>query len=199
MVLALIFARQTNHIHFMKYRLGIYIFLLLAALGCTNQQDCENSDVENFKSFINLEPDTHEKDLPAILGPFTSGTYTGDQSGFIYGFYAIEDAPLNVVVNSATSQVMLISLEILSTGDDMNKDMQAVAAQFHISDCDMRFFGMTQDELTEDFGKPSKNEKLKGDIQSLTYHAKDYKTTINFKFYPEQDNLCTSVMVEWKY
>ena len=71
--------------------------------------------------------------------------------------------------------------------------------EFKIDECDSRFFGMKYDELVKTMGKPTTEETLEEGVKSLTYDSKDFKTAVNFKIYPSQANMCSSVSVNWFY
>lgn len=169
----------------------------ILTVSCESGPECTNSDINQFDSFLGLGPQTKEVELPDILGESTGGYYSEDNKSFVYTYQAIPDAPIAVAVNATTSKVETVLMEILSFGDDFFADLEAAKLRYKLPECDSRFFGMKNDELIEDMGKPSVNEKLEGGINLLTYNSKNYKTSVNFKFYSEQDGMCSSVIVNW--
>lgn len=181
----------------MRPALCLSFVLSLFVLSCESGPECTNSDINLFDSFLGLGPQTKEVELPDILGESTGGYYSEDAKSFVYTYQALPDVPIAVAVNATTSKVETVLMEILSFGDDFFMDLEAAKKLYNLPECDSRFFGMKNDELIEDMGKPSVNEQLEGGINLLTYNSKNYKTSVNFKFYAEQDNMCSSVIVNW--
>ncbi|MBI3135546.1 MAG: hypothetical protein HYZ14_12790 [Bacteroidetes bacterium] len=175
----------------------IVLFSLLVLFSCKAKNTCENSDIEKFDSFLGLDAGTLEIELKNKLGDFTSGYYSEDNLRFIYNFFAVPDAPVSVVVNASSARVETVIMEVLTFKDDFKKDLEAVAVAYNIPDCDSRFFGMLKEELIAEMGEPEKEELLDGNVTSLHYFSQDRKTEVNFKFYPEQENWCSSVIVNW--
>lgn len=182
-----------------RFRFIVLALLGLAFIACSSKQECPNSDIEKFDNFLGVEYGTNELKLEALLGKFTGGEYTPDSSAFIYYFKRVENAPLTVWVNSKSGKVETIFMEILGYEEVFQDDLDAAIKEFHISDCDSRFFGMKYEELVETMGKPNSEETLEDDVKSLTYDSKNYKYNVNFKLYPSQGDMCSSISVNWFY
>lgn len=180
-----------------RFRTLLSLMLFLPVISCSPDSDCQNSDINKFDSFLGVSPETKEVELPEILGATTGGYYAEDNLSFIYTFHSLKDAPITVVVNASTTKVETVLMEVLTFGDDFFTDLEAAKIKYEITECDSRFFGMQKDEITEEFGKPDSEEILEGGVKSIIYNSDDYKTSVNFKFYPEQDNMCSSVIINW--
>ena len=67
----------------------------------------------------------------------------------------------------------------------------------------MSWFGKTPEEVKEIMGQPRKTEVEEdsegNDVTNLFYDSDDYSCAINFKFYESQDNMCSSIMLNWFY
>jgi len=180
-----------------------FLALAVVAIAFTacgeTKPDCPNSDVNKFDNFLGIKYGTNELDLEPILGDFTGGEYTVDSSAFIYYFKHIENAPVSVWVNGESGKVETIFMEILGYEDVFDKDVEEAKKEFKMTDCDSRFFGMTYDELVETMGKPTSEETLDEGVKSMSYDSKDFKIAVNFKVYPSQADICSSISVNWFY
>lgn len=182
----------------MNFFRSIWLLLIgFAVFSCNSGPSCENNDIEKFDSFLGLDANTREGELKEKLGEFTGGFYSDDNTQFIYNFFAVPDAPISVVVNATSTNVETVVMEVLTYEDSFKKDLDAVSKAYQLDECDTRFFGMQKDELIEALGQPAEDTMLEGQVTSLTYFSKDFKTKINFKCYPEQNNMCSSVIVNW--
>ena len=187
--------------------LSLAFIVVLLACGANTESDketekedkCPNSDIDNFDSFLGIKYGTNELKLKGILGEFTGGEYTVDSSAFIYYFKRVENAPISIWVNGTSGNVETIFMEILGYEDVFEQDLADAVKEFKIHECDSRFFGMKYDELVKTMGKPTTEETLEEGVKSLTYDSKDFKTAVNFKIYPSQANMCSSVSVNWFY
>lgn len=187
--------------------LSLAFIVVLLACGANTESDketekedkCPNSDIDNFDSFLGIKYGTNELKLKGILGEFTGGEYTVDSSAFIYYFKRVENAPISIWVNGTSGNVETIFMEILGYEDVFEQDLADAVKEFKIDECDSRFFGMKYDELVKTMGKPTTEETLEEGVKSLTYDSKDFKTAVNFKIYPSQANMCSSVSVNWFY
>jgi hypothetical protein len=175
----------------------LFIFPLTLLVACQDTQTCENADIEKFDSYLNLDRNTLETELKIKLGEFTGGYYSDDNRQFIYNFFAVPDAPVSVVVNASSTKVETVMMEVLTFEEDFQKDLAAAIKAYTISECDSRFFGMQKHEIVDEMGEPTDEKVLDGNVTSIEYFSKDYKTSVNFKFYPEQQNMCSSVIVNW--
>lgn len=173
--------------------------IAIAFVACSSKPECANSDVNAFDNFLGITYGMTELELESKLGKFTGGAYTADSTAFIYYFKRLENAPVTVWVNAKSGKVETIFMEILGYEQYFQEDLNEAITEFKISECDSRFFGMKYEELVEDMGKPSAEETIEGGVKSVSYDSKDYKYSVNFKFYPEQENMCSSVSVNWFY
>lgn len=182
-----------------KFKILSAILVLTAFVACSSKPDCPNSDVNKFDNFLGISYGMSELELEAKLGNFTGGEYTSDSTAFIYYFKRIENAPVTVWVNSESGKVETIFMEILGYEEYFQSDLDEAIKEFSMSECDSRFFGMKYDELVQEMGKPAADETIEGGVRSVSYDSKDYKYSVNFKFYPEQADMCSSVSVNWFY
>lgn len=162
------------------------------------QGDCAKANVDDWDNFLGIEYGTNELDLRPILGEFTGGEYTADSSAFKYYFNRVELAPLTIFVNGKTGKVETIFLEILSKVEFFQRDIDAVKSEFKAEDCDMDFFGMTADEMIDLMGKPDRDKTEKG-VRAISYDTDPLKTSVTFRFYPSQGDMCTSISLNWYY
>lgn len=174
-----------------------YLLALNTLIACSSGPVCENSDIAKFDSFLGIDASTRENELTLVLGDFTGGYYSEDNTQFIYNFYSVPDAPVSVVVNATTSKVETVMMEVLTMDEEFQKDLQEGIERFKIDECESRFFGMTYDQLIEALGEPTNEETLTGNIKQLTYSSPENDRSITFKFYPEQDNICSTVIMNW--
>jgi len=163
------------------------------------KKGCDKNSAEDWDNFLGIEYGTNELGLEAKIGKFTGGEYTADSSAFIYYFKRVENAPVTVWVNGKTGDVETIFMEILGYEQYFQTDLEAGIKEFNMQDCDSRFFGMTYAEVTKIMGKPSADEELEGGVKSISYDSKNFKYSVNFKFYPEQADMCSSISVNWFY
>ncbi len=159
----------------------------------------EKKNVDDFDNFLGITYGMNELNLEKILGKFTGGEYTADSTAFLYYFKEIKGAPITVWVDSESQKVITIFMEILGAEEWFQSDLSSAIEAYNISTCDSYFFGLTYEALVTRMGKPTSEELLKGDIRSVDYDSANLKYSVNFKFYPDQDNLCSSVAVNWFY
>lgn len=161
---------------------------------------CEQkSTVADFDNFLGLTYGMNELMLEKKLGKFTGGEYTADSTSFMYYFKKIKGAPITVWVDSKSQKVITIFMEILGYEDLFQSDLNDAIEAYNISSCDSYFFGLKYADLTARLGQPTAEELLKGDIRSVDYDSEDLNCSVNFKFYPDQDNMCSSISVNWFY
>jgi len=180
-----------------RVRFFIILLLSIVLMACKGSSGCENEDIENFDSFLGLDENSMETELKPILGDFTGGYYSEDNRQFIYNFFAIPDAPVSVVVNASSSKVETVIMEVLSLDENFERDLGKAIEAYNIAECDSRFFGMQKSDIISEMGEPTSEEVLEGNVTSIEYFTKDYKTSVNFKFYPEQQHNCSTVIVNW--
>ena len=160
---------------------------------------CANSDINKFDQFLGVKYGMTEIDLNKAVGKFTGGEYSKDSLSFIYKYNRVENAPVAIWVNSKTYKVEVIFMEILTYEQYFHEDLAALKKKFKMSECDARFFGMTYQELISTLGKPNKEEDLEGGVKSVYYDSKDYKIAVNFRFFKDQGDICSSISVNWFY
>jgi len=182
-----------------KIKLFSPVFLLVAFIACSSKPDCPNSDIKNFDTFLGVKYGANELELKPILGDFTGGEYTADSLAFIYYFKRVENAPVSVWVNGESGKVETIFMEILGYEEVFHQDVKDAIEEFKMDECESRFFGMKYDELIEAMGKPTAEETLDEGVKSVSYDSDDYKIAVNFKFYPSQEDMCSSISVNWFY
>ncbi len=159
----------------------------------------EKTNVADFDNFLGLTYGMNELMLEQKLGKFTGGEYTADSTSFIYYFKKIKGAPISVWVDSKSQKVITIFMEILGYEELFQSDLNSAIEAYSISTCDSYFFGLQYAELKAKLGEPIAEEMLEGDIRSVDYDSKDLRCSVNFKFYPDQDNMCSSISVNWFY
>jgi hypothetical protein len=161
---------------------------------------CEQkSNVADFDNFLGLTYGMNELMLEKKLGKFTGGEYTADSTSFMYYFKKIKGAPITVWVDSKSQKVITIFMEILGYEELFQSDLNSAIEAYSISTCDSYFFGLKYEDLKAKLGEPTTEELLEGNIRSVDYDSEDLKCAVNFKFYPEQGNLCSSISVNWFY
>jgi hypothetical protein len=163
------------------------------------KEGCEKNSVDDWEDFINIPYGTNELDLESKIGEFTGGEYAPDSSAFIYYFKRVARAPVTVWVNGKTGKVETIFMEILGYEDFFDQDVKDVQEEFDIKDCDIKFFGITAEELIEIMGKPSKDVSKDEGVRSIFYDSDGLKIAVNFKFYESQGNRCSSISLNWFY
>ena len=98
---------------------------------------------------------------------------------------------LRVKANQGSYGVDEISIE------DFEKDLEKAAKKYNLDLCDSRFFGMKKDEIIAEMGEPDAEDNSATGVYSITYNSDNQKTSVNFKFFDEQDKMCSSVIVNW--
>lgn len=154
---------------------------------------------DDFDNFLGITYGMNELLLESKLGPYTGGEYTSDSLSFVYYFKKIEGVPISVWVDAKSQKVITIFMEILGYEELFQADLDEAIKEYSMSECESRFFGMTFEELKAVMGEPAKDEVIKDGIRSVDYDSKDYKYSVNFKFHPAQNNLCSAISVNWFY
>jgi len=163
------------------------------------ESGCTKKSADDFDNFLGIDYGTNELKLEKILGKFTGGEYTPDSLAFMYYFKSLENAPITVWVNAKSQKVETIFMEVLSYKQYFKDDLEAAIERYSIEECDSRFFGKTESEITKIMGKADADDLLEGGVKSLSYDSENLKYSVNFKFYPEQENICSSISVNWFY
>lgn len=182
-----------------KIVFGLALIVAGVITACGGQNSCKGKSVEEFDSFIGIKYGTGELEIEKVLGSFTGGEYTSDSSAFIYYFNRIDRVPISIYVNAKSGKVETIFMEVLSYADNFNDDLDKAKDEFKMTDCDTYYFGMKEDEVKKAMGEPAYEETLEDGVKSISYDSDSYKYSVNFKFYPEQENMCSSIMVNWFY
>ena len=191
---------------------NIFMFLFVACAGQESESDTETenetkkeckSEIEDWDEFLGIPYGAKENKLQKYLGKFTGGEYTDDSTSFVYYFERVKRAPITVWVNAKTSDVETVFIEVLGLKDYFEDDVRAVKDEFNLTDCDTKWFGMTEDEIVEILGKPTKTDtsedKSGKEVRSIFYDSEDLTISLLFKFYESQDNICSSISVYWFY
>lgn len=173
------------------------VSILLILSSCTAEPECANSDINTFDSFLGISDETKEIELTNFFGESTGGYYSDDNQSFIYTYHALTDVPIAVAVNANTTKVETVLMEILSLGQDFEKDLEKAKKKYNLDVCDSRFFGMKKEEIIAEMGEPDSEESSEEGVESIIYNSDNLKTAVNFKFYTEQDDKCSSVIVNW--
>lgn len=163
------------------------------------EDDCTKKSADDFDNFLGIDYGTNELRLEKILGPFTGGEYTEDSVAFMYYFKKFDNVPVTVWVNSKSQKVETIFMEVLSYEEYFKSDLNEAAEYFKMKPCDSDFFGKSVAQIKEILGTPAREEILPEGQTSLTFDSKDLNHSVNFKFYPEQNNICSSISINWFY
>ncbi|MCC7453956.1 MAG: hypothetical protein IT222_07310 [Crocinitomix sp.] len=197
-------------------KIAIFIFVISSFFGCTStdqpvqvneplpsttQIDTNAVDKvsENFLNFLGFNYGDTEDMLTARLGNFTSGNYSADSSSFIYYFKNLERVPIEVWVNSDTKIITTIFMEILSLNELFSEDLETAKTMYQISENNASWFGLTADEIKTKMGTPSEDAMSNQDVHLLTYDSPNFLQAVTFKIYKTQENICSSVSVNWFY
>ena len=183
--------------------LGILFSIMVSCAGneekTIEQDPCDAINADSFDSFLGVDYGTKELMLNGLLGRFTSGEYSPDSSSFIYHYDRVDRVPLRVWVNAGSGNVATIFMEVLSLKENFEIDVEQAAEEFNMSDCDVAWFGMSPEDVKARMGHPSEESYSDSGVLLLSYDSRDFLHTIAFKFYPEQDNRCSSISVNWFY
>ena len=201
--------RITNH------RFTSILFLIslsILFLGCNGEEavnenpevvsvneTCATRTVDDFDQFMGMDYGFKEIDLEDRFGQLFFGEYSDDSLSFLYYFENESRTPITVACDAKEGLVTNILIEVLTLDENFDKDVDVVSAKYDFSECDMKYFGMSEKEIKQELGSPLYDEELEGGIKSITYQTKIKKVAVNFKFYPEQDFICSSIMILWFY
>lgn len=181
--------------------LTIVLSLTLTACGAEQETevDCSNAELSDFNRFLGLDYGAEEILLESTLGKFTGGYYTIDSATFIYTFDRITRVPISVWVNTKTSKINTIFMEVISLGENFDADLEKAVEEFSIDPCEANWFGLSVDEIKAKLGEPSEEAVSAEGITLLTYDSEDYLITAAFKIYAAQEDRCSSVSINWFY
>lgn len=165
--------------------------------------DCEKESANDFTNFLRIPYGASELDLDNLLGQNSGGEYTDDSTSFVYYFKEADRVPISVWANAQSTKIEMVFMEVVSYPQYFDEDLGKAIDHYDLKECDTQWFGMTQDEVIKIMGEPRKTEKEEDSegmtVTNMYYDSDDYSVAINFKFYESQDNLCSSVMVNWFY
>jgi hypothetical protein len=183
----------------MKF-LVYFIIMLIVCFSCTGESDsCSNTDAASFNQFLGFNASSTEKDIYNNLGIASEKHYNADSTKLIYGYLFKRDVPISVVVNTHTKFVESVMMEVLTFGSEFKDDLTEAKEFYKIDSCETRFFGLTEDEIKSRFSGDPERKTENGGIILLKYCTSDYKTCITFKLYPEQGNVCSTVILNWNH
>ena len=160
---------------------------------------CEDVSAADFITFLGVKYGMVETKLDEVLGQSSGGEYVSDSSQFIFYFNWVDRVPLSIWTNGENTLVQTIFIEILSYEEKFENDKQAVIDKFDLDPCDLRFMGMTADEIIAIMGDPDEKRDLEEGVSQISYDTKDYSCNVCFKFYESQGNICSSIRVTWFY
>ncbi|MCH2234294.1 MAG: hypothetical protein MK078_08585 [Crocinitomicaceae bacterium] len=163
------------------------------------EEVCKPKKVDDFDQFIGMDYGYKEIELEQRFGELYFGEYSEDSLSFLYYFEGESRTPITVACDAKQGLVTNILIEVLTLDENFDKDVDVISVKYDFSECDMQYFGMTEKEIKQELGEPLYNEELEGGVKSITYQTEIKKVAVNFKFYPEQDYVCSSVMILWFY
>lgn len=168
-------------------------------LGNKVQSELCVQNIEDFTSFLGLPYGTNERELIPLLGKFSSGNFSADSNSFIYYYNHIKRVPISIWVNGKTGDVETIFMEILGFESTFEADVEAVQERYAISACDIAWFGMEVKDIQARLGAPTATSVNKEGVTSISYDSKQLSHSVNFKVYPSQGDICSSITINWFY
>ena len=179
-----------------------FIFTMFCIPGCGGSDpkaDCPTKTKEKWDTFLKINYGSTEKEIEKQLGAFTNGFYTPDSASFVYYFGRLKYVPISVWVDAKTGIVQNVIIEVVSGMENFENDLKTAVEEYGLDGCELIYMGMKRDEVEEVFGKPDEDLLLEGGIQSIAYYSPHNDQIISFKFFPEQDNVCSIIEVYWFY
>lgn len=186
----------------------ILVFAILFSCNQTNtvgEIEKPISQVNNqtisgeFSQFLGIEYGMEEHLLQSRLGKFTSGNYSPDSSIFIYYYNRVDRVPISVWVNTKSAKVITVFMEVLSLGENFDSDIERAIKEYGITASDAAWFGLSAEEIKAKMGQPSEEAVSKDGVLLLSYDLYNFQCAVAFKIYPQQDNRCSSISVNWFY
>jgi hypothetical protein len=177
--------------------------ILKDILNDDTSKECENFIIKDFNTFLGLNyGDTKEK-INEVLGQEDSSHFTSNRSQFQYYFISTKRVPIVVSINPNDNKIETVFIEILGTGANFDQDILKAEEDFSVEPCIIDLFGKKPKEILKKFGQANsdnmKESALEQGVRTLTYLTEDTFTMVTFKFYPSQDNLLSSIAVNWFY
>ncbi|MBK9190036.1 MAG: hypothetical protein IPM77_00270 [Crocinitomicaceae bacterium] len=179
------------------YCFSLIVFIFYSCQGESNS--CINTSIETFNQFMGFHAGSTEKDIYTNLGIASEKHYSTDSTKLIYGYLYKRDVPIAVVVNSHSKFVESVMMEVLTFGDEFTSDLNEAKDFYKLDSCETRFFGMTENQIKSGFDGDPERKTENGGIILLNYCSSDYKTCITFKLYPEQGNICSTIILSWNH
>jgi hypothetical protein len=161
--------------------------------------DCPSASIADFNQFLGMEYGGEELLLESKMGKFTGGDYTPDSSSFIYYYNRVDRVPISVWVNTKTSKINTVFMEVISLDNNFDADLEKAVEEFSIHPCESRWFGLTTDEIKARLGEPAEEAVSSEGFTLLSYDSEDFLIAVAFKIYDEQSGKCSSVSVNWFY
>jgi hypothetical protein len=210
----------------LNFTLSLFTLILLISCGSsneTNQADidkqsndilkellseketlnCDGFTIKDFNTFLGLNyGDTKEK-INEVLGQETRADYNSDRSQYQYFFEDTKRVPVTVSINPNDNKIETVFMEVLGTGANFEDDIYRAEEDFNVEPCIINLFGKKPKEILKMFGQANsdniKESANENGVRTLTYITEDTFTMVTFKFYPSQNNLLSSITVNWFY
>ena len=129
----------------------------------------------------------------------SGGDFVEDSTSFVYHFRQVKNMPLSIWADVKTGIIEAIFIEVLSKSEEIGLTIQKAEHLYGFDSCDLNLFGLTEVEMVKRLGEPASRLVDEHDVVTLSYSTNDIKTTTTFKFYPEQDLKCSSILINWFY
>jgi hypothetical protein len=177
--------------------------ILKDILNNNTSKDCENFVIKDFNTILGLNYGETKEKINEVLGQEDSANFTSNRSQFQYHFTSTKRVPVTISINPNDNKIETIFIEILGTGVNFNQDILKAEEDFSVEPCIIDLFGKKPKEILKKFGQANsdnmKESALEQGVRTLTYLTEDTFTMVTFKFYPSQDNLLSSITVNWFY
>lgn len=182
------------------------LFLSILAFSCNSpgaskEDTCNENNIDDFSEIIGINKLTKEVDLKKILGKSSSGEYSEDNNTFIYTFNKISNGPVRVYVDAETGIIKTVFIEVLGVGEKLKEDINELKVAYSFSNCKISLFGKSKNEIVKLMGEPILdiiNEQLKEtNVRLFMYKTENGNITLSLNFYPSQNNLMTSLTLDW--
>lgn len=161
--------------------------------------ECDTVNAEDFKDFLGLSYGMPETKVDDILGTSTGGEYVSDSSRFIFYYNGVDRVPLSIWTNGENTAVETVFIEVLSAEEQFEADKTAAIEKYDLDPCDIRYMGMTSDQIIAIMGQPDDKRTLEKGVRQIAYDTEDYSCNVCFKFYEKQGDICSSIRVTWFY
>jgi hypothetical protein len=162
---------------------------------------CKDISIEDFDKFLGIKNTNKEKDLTEIMGKSSGGEYTAEKDRFKYYYKETKRVPVTIYVNAESGAIETIFMEILGLNENFDQDVMKADEDFNIDECQLSLFGQTPKEILALFGQADKDNigdnSVEEDVRTLVYYSEDESIAITLKFYKSQDNMMSSLMVDW--